>query len=59
MPTPILTLEPRDAGSLDPEDLTVEFEDDRAAGMYGMQRCGATFMRGASTSRDCYFTIPD
>lgn len=56
---PTLTLEPRDAGTLDPEDLTVEFEDELSGGMYGMQSCGATYKRGASTSRECYLTVPD
>jgi hypothetical protein len=55
---PTLTIEPRDAGTLDPEDLTIEFEDELDGGTYGMERCFITFKRGVSTSRECYETVP-
>ena len=53
---PILTLEPRDAGVLDPGDLTVEFEDQSEEHMYGIQACGAT--RALNTFKECYETVP-
>jgi hypothetical protein len=52
-----LTLEPRDAGVLDIEDLTVDFEDELTEFLHGAQACGNTCKRTICTTYPCCVSI--
>jgi hypothetical protein len=54
---PTLILEPRDAGVLDVEDLTVDFEEELTALLHGAQACGNTCKRGICTFTPCCVSI--
>lgn len=47
----MLTLEPRDAGALALEDLSVEFEDMAAVSQHEGERCNATCFQLVTTHR--------
>jgi hypothetical protein len=54
---PTLTLEPRDAGVLDPDDLMVDFEDDLSDLLYGAQACLGTCRRTVCTFNLCCISL--
>ncbi|MBW8485451.1 hypothetical protein [Actinomadura parmotrematis] len=49
----VLTMEPRDAGVLDPEDLAVDFEAELAELLHGPQACVNTCKRTVCSSYPC------
>jgi hypothetical protein len=54
---PTLTLEPRDAGVLDPDDLMVDFEDDLSDLLNSPQACTFTCRRTVCTLNPCCVSI--
>lgn len=54
---PTLTLEPRDAGVLDPDDLLVDFEDELDGLLSSPQACTFTCRRTICTLNPCCVTI--
>jgi hypothetical protein len=54
---PTLTLEPRDAGVLDAEDLMVDFEDEVSALLHLPQACTFTCKRTVCTTYPCCVSI--
>ncbi len=52
-----LLLEPRDAGVLDVDDFTVDFEDEVMELLYGPQACFNTCKRTVCTFNPCCLSI--